>query len=481
MTGLLAKDFRLSLDVLRPWALVLVVFSIGVLIVSRMPRSMLPEGLTLMSVPELLTVVGPMVALSSLVVSAWSTATIVQGDERHGAGLLAHAMPIAAPRRAASTLLVVVVAGLVPPIVGASMHAMGLVFLDSTVVMSKVAPTVWSGFGLAALGIACALPTALLVRGHFRASALSFLLAAVLAITGIVGAWSGYQIVVAPLRAKARAMAHGANEPAFQWELSHVLDRVMTLGGGVGCAAGAVVCAIAGVVLMARVRRARSRIAWVGVALLAALVTGGIAAKPLFSSDATLVRFGPYQQLMATFASDEEIVEAIARAGGAVRGGTPDDASWGRDWALLREGIVRVTTVARGTPREQILRKAMRDAEDFSTQENATRSLSWLVPRDDPRRLELSLEAFIRFRANDGSWSYYAQNLFDQLPTDWSKSPPPQPEQFPGDQAAWLRAYERWQDDRLREALAKAIADDHPLRERMQQALDILDAEAASR
>ena len=264
MTGLLAKDLRLSLDTLRPWALTVVGVIVAAFLLRQLPESMLPALLAQLSLPDLLSVFAVAIGGSAVVVSAWSTAAIVQGDQAHGGELLVASLPVAPVERAASKLLVMGIAVLVPAVAATVAFALARTTRPVVETGWPLSIAMW-GLGISAVGAGLAMPWALLVRGSSKAVFLALLAGTTDGVAGALGAWFVHRQLVADATA-----AFPEPERSFMYmaDLALAGERARLVAAAAAVGVAALIGLLMGVAAIGRcsVRR------WIPWALVGALV-----------------------------------------------------------------------------------------------------------------------------------------------------------------------------------------------------------------
>ena len=333
MNALLTKDLRLSLDVLRPWAIVVVGLALGVFILSRAPESLLPDALRAISIGELFVFVAGVVGFTAVIVSAWSAASIAQGDRTHGAAMLAAALPIAPSHRALSKATALLPATLAPPLVVCALYTLGrqLGYAPNDFSVGVVTGLVAAA---SAVGAGLALGVAPLIRSRFQTVAVALLVGLAGGMLGVLGAWIGLRFFSGEL---ARVIAaKGWIDP-----LPQIQVRLDWISGVTGVGAAAIGCALVGVVSLARLRTRRSLLYGVSSALALSLVAGVVATKPALATDQTLKDGDTYLRLVAILVSSDEIVEAIPRYFIQIRDARVGDG-YQRNQMLVWEGMYRM-------------------------------------------------------------------------------------------------------------------------------------------
>ncbi|MCA9286407.1 MAG: hypothetical protein KDA22_14370 [Phycisphaerales bacterium] len=385
MSALLAKDLRLSADVLRPWILTVVGFLLGALVVLRLPDTVLPEALVRFTTADLLAFVALATGASGLVLSAWAAAAIVQGDRGHGAELLAASLPLSGWRRALSKG-VVLVAALAVPVAVATIAYVASGWLQS---MPGTLRPLWTAqFALLAslAGAGFAVPFALLLRGAWKVVVLAIVSAIVAAGLSILGASlvTGW---FTSLVNTARNAAIDQYIPAFR------ADRIHAIGLSFGLAGAATIGLLGGLIGVARPPGRRLAGLTLAAAPVAAFLLSTFAARVAIARDQVFWSSSFGEVLLAHEAPDAVIAQAILDWGAAARA-TP--RTRGGSWAEVQEGRRRVAEMPEAERGGSPIMQAILSVQDYSTPQWAVSSLS-MLPRRDRRLRAAALENMLRY------------------------------------------------------------------------------------
>ncbi|MFO0827090.1 MAG: hypothetical protein U0572_02985 [Phycisphaerales bacterium] len=472
MNALVAKDVRLSLDVLRPWALLVAGFGLCAYGITKLPRELVPLGLVDMRPDEIFGVLATVVGLTAVACSAWSTTAIVQGDRAHGAAHLDAALPVSARRRMWSKLGVVAVAAMMP--------ALATVVLAALAVLNERGPKrpidiefiLPAAMVVSALGAALALVVTHLVRGAFQTVAIAMLVGMAAAACGAGGAALGLRLAPGP------TAAFVVSQSGFS--ARSIYADAMAWAAIAGACAGALVCGFAGALALARQRSTRWLVLSFVVAGVASFVSGAVAAgvfvrrdHPVLADDADA-----YAQFVAARMSDAELCDALrtihvdSAMRPVVRGQwvTPQNA---RAWALLQQAHSRLALVDAAAFDDNALAQALRSWERFGTATEAWLTIYYVVPPRDPRRFTLALEVVARFPDSD----VVAGILLNQPTIAERLRWPPRDPGSALSEGEWRQEVARKDGRRmLRDALASLVAEHHPDEERLKLAIQALDA-----
>ena len=392
MTTLLLKDLRLSLDVLRPWAIMVFGLAIGLGILTALPSTVSPVDLRDMRAADILVTLAVTIAASAVAVGAWLATSIVQGDQKHGAGSMAVVLPSSAARRVGAKLVALALA--ITPIPLAAFVALSIAALLNT----ERTLGYWRGFGvhgaavslggLAAAVVAAGLGSfvAQTVRGAFAAVALSLLGFLLAVAVGGLGAW-----------ACLFAFHHDLVEVGSLHPASVAFQGVRTLTLTSGAIAGAGVAG-AGALLAATIALARPRSSrWMvgtGAAITGiAFLAGGAVGQPVLAYSTTVAMWSDYQVEMARRLTPQELAKRQLEVAPPIPPGSPDAPARER----IRLGVMGAAyRYRRELPESRLatdpVEAACRSLEDFSSPAEAVASCS-LMSVHDPRWLPTVLDA----------------------------------------------------------------------------------------
>lgn len=117
MIALLVKDARLSWDALRPVAIAALLYLLVAFLIMSIPASALPLGLPFRNLEESLIVPYVVFLVGAVAFPTWSVHCIAWGDARHGAATLDGIVPVSRRRRAASKMVVAMMAAGLPGLI----------------------------------------------------------------------------------------------------------------------------------------------------------------------------------------------------------------------------------------------------------------------------------------------------------------------------------------------------------------------------
>ncbi len=477
MTTLLLKDLRLSLDVLRPWALTVVGLVMAALVAESLPATLLPSPIHHLTVGFLLQGLGACVALSAVLVGASLAAALLRGDDAHGARLMMESLPVAASRRLSSKAISVATASLAPAaatlvllVLGSKLSAMAEGLRSTTApILLVVFGTIVTAMG----GAGAAWASACVVRGRLAMVAMAILLLAVAAILGGFGAWVGVPLLEGDLL-RARLAPGGAIQ------FSATLSRCLQVGGVVGTIA-AISCCLLAVPLAGLRRRSWRRFLTLSGATLATAFLAGLASTPLsVATDERLERWIAYQQIAFVERLSKEdltvFVQELDERGEPPRAGT--SRRWPLDRRLHPYIVERALQMRAALTAAELdadpLEQAFRSVEDFTS--NYWRAADWLrrMAPSDPRFLPYALDAIDRFAGRSdyhiGASSLYT--LAGKHVVAQSEIPPPLDVPFEDFEAACC--------DVLIRNFRRMIEEGHAEHARLEKAIDAL-GEAKSR
>ncbi|MCA9286408.1 MAG: hypothetical protein KDA22_14375 [Phycisphaerales bacterium] len=390
MSALLAKEFRLSLDVLRPWALVVVGAIIFALVARRLPESILPVAMAQLTIGDLMSAFAVAVGGSAVIVSAWSAAAILQGDQSHGAALLAASLPVAPRELAASKVLVLAFAVLVPAV--AATVAFALARAANPVAESS-SPLSIGLFAvlISAAGAGLAMPWALLVRGS---SKVVFLAMSAAIAFGAAGALGASIIHLRLVRAAVKVFAEPGQDAMGTAPLALAGERARLVAIAAGIGVAALIGLVIGVAAIGR-SNVRRWIPWALVAALAAAFGVGIAAARIaIDRDEAFWRSGTGTLMRASRLDDTALAQEIR---------SWDAARRRNMWAVPGD---LATFAEEGARRMSVLSPSMRASSPVlqalvAAQAGASRDLAecgvLLLPSGDKSRRDAALDGVIRF------------------------------------------------------------------------------------
>lgn len=395
MTILLAKDLRLSLDALRPWALIVLGFGLVALLSSFLPRSVMPINSGITTVSELVATIGGLAGITCVATAAWIAASVSHGELRHGAALLHGTLPVGGRGRVLSKAAAILAGTLAVAIVSILLRGEFTATLSSQRGVPGLPPAwvlvsaiVGAGFGM---GIAAA------TRAIFPTVMIALLIAVGAALAGAGGA----AVAIPFAAAQQLAVAHVMDPTGSVSEISEMQVRIATAGAAVGVCVAAILAALIGLRAFMGpipVRRAALLLALTVVASL----LGGAVAAPIALANDSINQWQPYVDRGLILASDATVIEAIGRVGQHLR---TDPASLdiasgdARFVAIAQSRLSRLPVSERAS---HPLAIALHEAEFYDELRAAIWSLR-LIPRDarsrgDHRYLETALHVAIRYR-----------------------------------------------------------------------------------
>ncbi len=468
MTTLLLKDLRLSLDVLRPWGLLVAGFAVGMWLLASLPSTLVPVDLRGMSLAEMLIALAALIAATSMAVGAWLATVIVRGDQSHGAGALAAILPTSPSRRVGSKVIALAAATAMLPLAAAAALVVALTLRPTATAESLGRLLLLPAAALAGafIGAGAASFIATLVRGTFAIVAISLLGILLAGISGSASAATGLQLL-------CRDVVDAGARPGAITEYLLLRSSVLTGGAIASIATTGLAAGIVGMTAMARPRGARW-IAMSGAALLlVALITGLASSKAIVANDPQLANWSAYNERLAEKLSLQELaafVRSMTRDGGI----KDPIGSWNQTQAI----VARIVDHRRHLPSALLetdpVELAFRSVEDFS---QPIRARFWLrtMALEDPRWFptmldsltactnpELIYEACVGMAERQGLWQ--------------AGSVPGYP--YPMTPQERMR-FEVQRRDVLVAELERLIREGHPERERMQRAVDALRRAAA--
>jgi hypothetical protein len=384
MITLVAKDLRLSLDALRPIALLIGVFLLFGATTLAMPERLLPLGLPFRDGTELLIVLWTMLAYGSIALPVWIVHAIAQGDRAHGAASLAAAIPVSAWARGLARFAAMLGAASVPAVL--------------------LAVLAWSAAGADSRILGARLlrwwPLAL---DEPMATALLSLAAAVVAIVfapssrrlwrAIVGVHLFFLILMPAL---GLSMASGG-----EWTLARfgegphswgpfTVDGWMRSSAYLAVFGAIAVGILVGLNAVQRVRSARYVRRAVGLGSIAAIAIAFVAPRVAFAMSSEKESAPTYRRWLATFASEEELLRTVERWGG---GSASAPISMGGDMELLGEASRRVRMLSIDEQATHPLALALRAALRFDDDARAY-EVYLFTPFD---RMDIALDWATRF------------------------------------------------------------------------------------
>ncbi len=397
MTALLLKDLRLSLDVLRPWALMVVGLAIGLAMLRLLPATLMPDDLRDMRTEDVLVLIGGLVAASGIAVGAWIASSIVQGDRTHGAAALAAVLPSSAGRRVGAKLVALAMA--IAPIPLTAFVALSA----SALLSAERTSAYWRSFGyhsaavclggVAACFVAAGLASfvAQIVRGAFAAVAiaiLSCLVAAGLgALGGTLGLWAFHRDVA------AFAVTHSGDGEAVALRFSVVTSGAIAATALSGAAALMVAC-----LAMSR-HRSRRWTATAGAAIAAISLLGAVAiVQPVIGRGAS--RWLAYQIDLASRLPPNELavqIQQLGLAGGFTIFGLDRPAAWHvRRWAVYEVAAEYRRHLAADSLEIDPVEATYRRAEDLRSERGVIEACYGMATAD-PRWLPTVLDGISRW------------------------------------------------------------------------------------
>lgn len=376
----LGKDARLSLDVVRPWAAAIVGGGLLLVLVTRLPESLV-GGIASTPVSQVFRLLAAFLMATAAPVAILLSAAIVQGDRVHGATILSAILPRGRVERGLSTTMAALAGASIvgATSIGASLLSQALRPEDSALRWTN--DFGWLGVAFAFAGGGVGLWIAPLARRRWQAAILG---CAVLAIAAAIGAVAARWMLPVVLPGLIGSEPPHANE-AWQFE------RVFRLAANVGAIAG--LCAVGAVGwlggasgVLAPVRRAIPVLPW--IALLPAIVLASAWGTRVVVRPEAIVQIIAYAERVVAELSPNEMTRvlerAVARSRGVVVGTAADDD-------LASRIVHRISQL----PERERLAHPVTQWLEARKLENRT-TLSFAIrarPRSDPARLRFILEA----------------------------------------------------------------------------------------
>ncbi|MBL9148094.1 MAG: hypothetical protein JNM94_05305 [Phycisphaerae bacterium] len=451
MQTLLAKDLRLAGDALRPALLILVGFVVGLALLSAVPESILPLAGSL-RVSDALYALPQFLVVASGPFALVATAVTLRGDRRHGAALLAGALPVSAARQGASALVVLLVVTAALPAVGLVAGAIRLLTIGD----SAGRLVLWAAPTAALLASACGTAYALAAGRPGRSPAMTIGVASLLVVAAAAAGFAAGWIPIAlnPGLGAVRLETRG-----FPDSSPYLLAAAFsaTIGGAIGSG-------VAGLANLFGAIGGRSRWAIRAIATLGVLACGVGGAIGAVSLDDRIQSRLTYQRAWVSRLSPVELAERVRALPPLNLGSEP--LKWNASTADAAAFDAARTHVAAIAPLDldgDPVARALRERESYETSPSSFSTLWYLVPQQDPRRLPLVLDSMARF-PRDSSLRWLG--WFSVLPE--MKTEMPELPTGPGEriEAAILSG--------LRTALETLIREGHPESERMKAVLDVL-------
>lgn len=472
MITLLKKDFRLAMDMLLPWGMIVAGFAAGMGVLLSVPEHLRGDLFTRFRWEDLCGVLALVVGLAAVGTAAWCAAAVTLGERRHGAWLYELSAPIAASARIGSKAMVLLL------VVG--LHAGLVVLLVLAPVRADVwgAPSAppdggsvfpwWAGLttALAALcGVGLALTVASIVRTIFGAVLVALLCGMTGVGLGIAASWVALRWFL------------GSSGVRFddEWTLLLVARELRTIGGVAGALATGLACLGGGLWILAKPRSATCRVGVVVgslvLAFVAGLVTARAAARSVTATNSprALARGDAEALSSAELAAEVGRIAANRRAWHGSRGPldlwTPSGFPWLTldDDAILEVARQRAAAIGESERATDPLAVELRSVLDSSSAEMAQTDHLFRI-RGDPSGIRALMESTVKFPENA---NVRRQLLFELLHRDPRRA----------DAEVW-RSSERV-DRALREAIENLRDRDPDFGELAAHVLEVLDESAS--
>jgi hypothetical protein len=392
MTILLAKDLRLSLDALRPWALIVLGFGLIAGLASLLPRSLVPFNSGISTASELVATIGGLAGITCIAAAAWIAASVAHGEERHGAASLHSALPVGRGGRGLSKAAAILAGTLAVAFVSILLQqSAGMGVLVHRFVPGLPASWVLVG-ALAGAGFGMGIASA--TRGVFPTVMIALLLAVGAALAGGGGAAVVFPVAAAKYLAVADAVGQFV-------EVGDARARTILAGAALGLGVASLLSACIGIrAFMRPLPVVRAAIA-LAMTLLLASVAGAFAV-PLALAGDSINEWQHYRDRDVVLASDSEVIQAIGRVGQQLRNDPGSFVAEVGDARFIDIAHRRLARVPEQERAGHLLAIALNEAAYYDEVRAAIWSLR-LIPRnpldrDDHRYLEAALSVVLRYR-----------------------------------------------------------------------------------